>query len=142
MESRTTIINQRAFTLVEVLIALMVFTIGILAVTTMELTATQTNSGAVAVTEATSLGRAAMEDLLNQDFDSAQLTDIDHDGEAGLEDTVPTAADYYQTSGRYNLLWNVAENRPVNNAKTIHVVVAWQTRGQNKTLSFASIKAR
>jgi len=136
------ITNQQAFTLIEVLLAMLIFAVGILAVTSMDLTSTQVNSRAADMTEATALARQKMEELLNMDFDDANLTDTNGNGLAGLDDDVTNTADFSKTSGRHTIFWNVAGNQPVNDAKTIRVIVTWQNRGENKNVSFDSIVAR
>ena len=44
------------------------------------------------------------------------------------------------TEGRYSISWNVTEDAPVNNVKTIAVTLSWQDRG-NKSLVFNYYKA-
>jgi len=136
------ITNQQAFTLIEVLLAMLIFAVGILAVTSMDLTSTRVNSRAADMTEATALTRQKMEELLNMDFDDANLTDTNGNGLAGFDDDATNTADFSETSGRHTIFWNVAENQPVNDAKTIRVIVTWQNRGENKNVSFDSIVAR
>lgn len=140
MAFRTTITNQQAFTLLEVLIAMLIFIFGILAVTTMDLTSTQVNSRAADMTAATALARQQMEILLNLNTNNPGLTDSNNDGLAGLGDATTDTADFNVTSGRYTILWNVARNQPINGATTVRVIVTWWNRNEDKTLSFTTIR--
>lgn len=145
MDLRKTIKCQQAFTLIEILVAMLIFAFGILAVTTMDLTSTQVNSRAADMTEATALSRQKMEELLNMAFDDANLTDTNGNGLAGLDDNTTDTADFNEVPTdltRYTLFWNIAGNQPVNDAKTIRVIVTWQNRGEDKNVSFDSIVAR
>ncbi len=66
---------QQGFSLIEVLIALVVFSVGILAVASMQITSTGGNAKARYISEATSWGVDKMEDLLNRSYDDAELND-------------------------------------------------------------------
>jgi len=134
--------KETAFTLIEVLIAMLVLAVGILAVTNMELVSMRTNSRSAAMTEATSLARTTMDRLLNLDFDAAELVDTNNDGTDGLSDATTATADFYQAAGRYDVFWNVAESQPVNNCKTIQVNVIWVFGGETKSTNFSSVKNR
>lgn len=134
--------SQQGFTLVEILISLVVFSIGIMAVTMMQGSSMKLNTHSGSITEATSLARSKMEDLLNRGYDDADLKDTNTDSLAGLSAYCTDTADFHETSGRYDIYWNVAEDQPVNNAKTIQVFVKWTLQSGTKNVSFASIKAR
>jgi type IV pilus modification protein PilV len=113
--------NQRGFSLIEILIAITVFAIGILAVGKMQITAIKGNSFANDLTEATTLAQDRMEKLIGLPY-----TDI--------EDT-------NATNGRYNISWNITTDHPIDNTKTIRVNVGWTDRGAPKEVSITSMKA-
>jgi prepilin-type N-terminal cleavage/methylation domain-containing protein len=64
---------QHGFTLLEVMIALAIFAIGILAVSAMQINSINQNAGARMQTEATSLASDSMERLLALPYDHEQL---------------------------------------------------------------------
>jgi type IV pilus modification protein PilV len=64
---------QHGFTLLEVMIALAIFAIGILAVSAMQINSINVNAGARMQTEATSVASDAMERLLALPYDHSQL---------------------------------------------------------------------
>lgn len=134
--------NVRGFSLIEILIAMVVLSVGILAVTKMELVSMRSNTRSASLTEASSVARATMDRLLNLDYDAAELSDTSADSTAGLTDATPSTADYHQTDGRFDIFWNVAENQPINNCKTIQVNVTWNMGGEVKSTSFSAIKNR
>ena len=78
--------KETGFTLVEVMIAIVVFSIGFFAVAAMQTKAVNTNAGAFNITEATNLAETKMEELMILSFVDPDLTDTDGDGDATVED--------------------------------------------------------
>jgi type IV pilus assembly protein PilV len=137
--------NENGFTLIEVLIAIAVFAIGILAVGKMQITAIKGNYFANDITEATTLAQDRMEKLIGLPYDDTNsLDDTDTDDKAGLDDT-NAAADHNDANnpvdGRYNIFWNIATNHPINNTKEIRVIITWTDKGTSKEVSITSMKA-
>jgi prepilin-type N-terminal cleavage/methylation domain-containing protein len=87
--------GQRGFTLLEVMIALAVFAIGILAVSAMQINSINVNAGARMQTEATSVATDAMERLLALPYDHNQL------------DADVTLNPHSQVVGAYTVEWTV-----------------------------------
>ena len=124
---------NHGFTLIEVLIAIAVFSVGILAVASMQLVNTRNNTTANIMTQATMLARAQMEQLANSDIaTSADLTPgthadannpIDENGAAG---------------GIYTRTWTVAAGSGPS-SREIEVRVNWNRRGQNRTVVLTTI---
>jgi len=113
--------NQKGFSLIEILIAITVFAIGILAVGNMQIAAIKGNYFANDLTKAATLAQDSMEKLIGLSY-----TDL---GNA-------TATD-----GRYNISWNIATDRPINNTKKIRVIVTWTDKGTPKEVKITSMKA-
>jgi prepilin-type N-terminal cleavage/methylation domain-containing protein len=70
---RTGRANQAGFTLMEILIALSIFAIGILAVATMQIRAMQVNNHAGNITESTTWAQDKMEELITLAWNHADL---------------------------------------------------------------------
>jgi type IV pilus modification protein PilV len=113
--------NQKGFSLIEILIAITVFAIGILAVAGMQITAIKGNSFANDLTKATTLAQDRMEKLISLPY-------ID------LEDA-------NATEGRYNISCNIDTDYPINNTKEIRVIIRWTDKGAQKRVSITSMKA-
>lgn len=122
------------FTLIEVIIGLCIFSIGIMAVYGMQLQSVQMNANARRLTEASSAARDVLERLKGLDYDSADLKDTNADGQAGL-DSIGEGADH--SAG--NVFWNIAVNSPVPNTKTIHAISTWTWRGELKRVTYRTI---
>jgi prepilin-type N-terminal cleavage/methylation domain-containing protein len=124
--------SRNGYSMIEILLALTIFSVGLLAVASLQIGAQRGGRSAVDSTEAAVLAMDRLERLLAMDFSDANLVDVDGDGLAGINDASAAAADQNTTdpSGKYNLFWNVADNTPTPNAKTIRVIVTW-----NRTMS-------
>jgi prepilin-type N-terminal cleavage/methylation domain-containing protein len=141
--------NEAGLTLIEILLAMAIFAIGLLGVAHMQITAMFGNSLAIKLTNATQLASQLSEEIMFMDYDDARITDDDNDSENGLND-YPGADESYPAnpvqgggSGEtYNLYWNVAEDWPIPNTKTIRVIVNWQEGDQNKEYILDTIKRR
>ena len=142
--------GHQGFTLMEVLIAMAVFAIGILAVFSMQMTATSSNAMARGLTENYTAAMDKVEELLMLPYDDADLdpdpgiqphtaaTDadgIDNDGD-GLIDEVGE-------SGYITLSWEVWENTVHNqNIKSVRVTVSSTVNGDNqREINFDFYKA-
>lgn len=123
--------EQNGFTLLEVIIALFIFSIGLLAVASMQMTAIKGNYFSGTLTEASNWAADQMETLMSLPYD-----DADGNLDAGAHPDVPLE------EGIYTITWNVLEDDTTNNTKTITITVAWTDRGSQRTLVLPGIKAR
>jgi type IV pilus assembly protein PilV len=135
--------SGQGFTIVEVLIAMAILSVGLLAVGTMQITSIKGNKIAMDITEASCLAESKLEELMSIPFDHADVSDTNADGASGLDALTVDMADYSAPSsnGRYTLFWNVADDFPHNNTKTIKIIVVWSNTGQSKNISISCIRA-
>ena len=142
--------DEKGFSLIEILIAITVFAIGILAVGKMQIAAIKGNSFANDLTKATTLAQDRMEKLIGLPYEIDPTVNTDPlddtnppNGPAGLDDTNATA-DHNDPNNpvddRYNIFWNIATDHPINNTKEIRVIVRWTDRGAQKRISITSMK--
>jgi len=110
------------FTLIEILIAITIFAIGILGATTMQIMAIQTNAKANRKTEALAVASEQMEKLINQDY--ADIASSQNDVVIG-DDANENVSDVYTIS------WSVVNDAPVNDTKTITMAVTWNYKGRH-----------
>jgi len=130
--------RQDGFTLIEVLIAILLLTFGILGVGVMQNTSIQGNSTANKLTGAATWSGDALETLMARPYTHADLIDDNADGIAGIDniDVVGSPADGGPVvQGIFTVFWNVADNYPVFGTKTIRVIVQRPDRGQVKTIN-------
>ena len=103
--------NHDGFTIIEVVIAMAIFTIGILAVASLQVATINGNSSARKITEAVTLAENRLETMLNLPY--AGITD----GQA--------------TEGAYTTSWSVAENVVADNTKFLTVTVTHPITNEN-----------
>lgn len=166
---KNTLDASPGFTLLEVLIAVVVLSIGVTAVYTMQMASITGNAAANRLTASTNTAAIIVEEIVNMPYDAANYDlDIDTDGDgaidtdgdtfsdgagsnnnqAGLDDiTDPgagTTSDYTRTitanGGNFTLDINVARDYPDNGMDTIRVIVRNNT-GFGNRVSFSTIKS-
>ena len=158
--------KNEGFTILEILIAITILAFGLLAIATMQVSSIKGNSLAIGITEGITLAQDKAEELTRLAYDDALLTDTTDDGgrvtnqdanqngrddddegnpvdgiaDYGLGQTGVGVADGDESNGIYDIYWNVAVNQPINNVKTIRVIVLWPDRGAVKRASVTSMK--
>lgn len=109
--------NQRGFTLVEVLVALTIFTVGVLAAAIMLTSSIRYNAAAKLASDGVFKAERQIEELLTGSF-------------TGL-------GDGKDTDGPHSLSWNVTDQ---GTHKTIALTVTWMDANGNKSFTLNSIK--
>lgn len=114
--------QNNGFTIIEVMVVIGIFAIGILAVASMQVSAFQGNRSAMLRTNAITLATERMENLVSQNY---ALISADS-----------------ETVDNLDIIWTVSENTPLTDTKTIAVTVTWNDRGtfQNVNLSYIIAK--
>jgi prepilin-type N-terminal cleavage/methylation domain-containing protein len=128
--------NNRGFSLLEVVVALGIFSIGILAIAGLQITATSGNAKARFSTEAATLAQDVVERLLSIDYDRDSVP---------LRSEFNTASNgtraYQDPSGRYTIDWAVSgPDTPIDRAVTINVTVRWWAYGIPRRYNLNFIK--
>jgi prepilin-type N-terminal cleavage/methylation domain-containing protein len=131
------------FTLTEVMVSLVVLSVGLLGIAAQSVSVIKANSLSDQMTRATVLAKDKMEELKRLGYTHTQLQDTDNstaDVSADIT-TYPalfTNPDHSDTNpngetGTVTLtstpkrVWNVANNTPATGMKTITIIVGWKT---------------
>lgn len=112
---------QRGFTLIEVVIALTVFSIGLLAASMMQSASIKGNRSSASVSQSSNWAAGKMEEILSTPY-------------ASIVNNTATSPD-----GMYTMTWTVANNTPVVNTMTVVITVTWNTRGRTLSSQFTEI---
>jgi prepilin-type N-terminal cleavage/methylation domain-containing protein len=147
--------NDQGFTLLEILIAMAIFSIGILSVAKMQMSATSGNASSRGWTEATTIGQQQLERLMSLDYDNPLLLDTNGDGtnqdadndgvddggnDFGLDET-NTPDQSVTINTIYHVFWNIAVDEPITGSKKIRLIVRWKSSGfATKEIVFNSVK--
>ena len=139
---KTLRVQQQGFTLIEVLIAIAILTVGLLATAKMQVSAIQGNYFSNNTSTALSLAEQKMEDLLGRSYTDAIVADTQAGNNANLtslvtKDHEEANVDEEGVSGTgiYHRVWNVADDTPITNTKTITIMVTWSNDRHQVTLS-------
>jgi prepilin-type N-terminal cleavage/methylation domain-containing protein len=121
--------NEAGFTLLEVIAAVSILTVGLLAVASMQTAAIQGNDKAYRVTEAATWAQNRIETLVGLPYNDPLL-----DPGTGKADPTPP------TPNGYSITYNV-DDGPVVNTKRITVFAVRQDRGVTRVRRLTSIKS-
>jgi prepilin-type N-terminal cleavage/methylation domain-containing protein len=124
--------NEKGLTLPEVLVAMVVLSLGLLALTKMQITAIQVNAASGRLTQGTAIAQDKVEQLMALPYDDANLDDQTPVGEF---------TPYTETRLGYTITWQVDQDTATG-VKTINLQVTWSNLGRQKTFSLAFFKER
>lgn len=102
--------KEDGYTLIEVLITITLFAVGLLAVAAMQASAVRMNSTAGKLTDLSTLGMDKIEKLSVLPYSDPLLD--------------PTGNPHQELSGDYTISWTIINNHPVTNTKSIAVTVS------------------
>ena len=139
--------KQKGFTLVEVLIAITIFAIGLLAIAGMQLTGIQTNSSASEITARAALAEGILEEILSWDLDDERYADAEEtltDWPFVIDVVNPANNEMTHTvagAGRFTATYIVLPDDPINGVFTVQVTVTSDTgRNAGRTTTITSIR--
>ena len=118
--------TERGFTLLEIIVAICIFSVGMLAVASMQVSGTHGTASAKWHTGATVWASDQIEKIISLPYDHADLSDGAH---AGI------------TQDKYTISWVVQEDELIDNAKTITVTVGWEDSWLDRTISLVYYRA-
>ncbi len=119
--------NEKGFTLIEVIVAMMILTIGILAMMTMQLKSITTDYRASTMAQASSVAAGQIERFRMMDYGDAVFA-------AGNHPPITVPAPDPITN--YPISWTVTDDSPVNGTKRIAVTVSVPNNGPTVTYEY------
>ncbi len=122
--------TQNGFTLIEVLITMAIFSIGILALTAMQISGMNSNQFARTLATASTLAGDKIEKIMLISNNATEL-------EAGIihKDT------HEEGQIDYTLEWEVTDDVPADGSKQIDLIVKWEFNGKVKELKVTYFKS-
>ncbi|OEU61284.1 MAG: hypothetical protein BA867_09450 [Desulfobacterales bacterium S5133MH16] len=126
--------KDQGFTLIEVLIAITIFAVGLLAVAAMQASAIRVNSTAGLITTRMTWAQDKLEELMALPYSDHLIEDLgdppsgtDSEGESHQETT---------PDGIYTISWTVTDDTPISSTKLITVTVT----GRGKVTQVSYVK--
>jgi len=113
------------FTLLEVMAAIFVLAVGILALDAMQLSSIRGNATAGSMSEAMILGRRHLETLLRLPYDHPALEDIIGHNAPEFPGPQSHPPEHQAHEGGYTISWNVTDDFLAPGTKSILLAVSW-----------------
>jgi type IV pilus assembly protein PilV len=131
MEKAMDATRSQGFTMIEVLIALTIFSFGILAVTALQVSTTRANSTAANVTANMTWAVDRVEEFMALPYGHADLSAGNHSVSAGnlamdtdgIDNNSDGQIDEAGETGNIVIEWTVIDDMPVNRTKTIQITL-------------------
>ena len=163
--------DSRGFSLLEVLLGISVFMIGMLGVTALNISSLKSNTFSGNLSEATLIGATKIEEFMAMDFVDIQDGNLDGTGQDsnkngiddddegtvvdgianfGLDDIGIGNTDGYEDglgkNGIYTVYWNVAVSEPITvtppRTKTINVIVEWKVKDEPRRINMEVVRMK
>jgi len=135
MKAQQPLCPHAGFTLIEVMIALVILSIGILALAKLQISAIQGNTLSQNMTTAVSLAEQRVEQLKNTPY-----TDIK--SESPPVNIDPNTAQVTAAVTKWTRQVTVTDGSPLTNTKTVSVLVTWTDKAKTHTVPITVIIAR
>ncbi|MDH3346830.1 MAG: prepilin-type N-terminal cleavage/methylation domain-containing protein [Desulfobulbaceae bacterium] len=116
-------LDENGFSLMEVMIALVIFTISFLGFYNLQLNSISGNTNAREITSSVVWASDLIERLLGLDYDDPLLDDDDANSLAGLNAINNSDGSLMAEDGQYTMYWNVAVDSPLVNVKQLRVII-------------------
>ena len=126
--------TDKGFTLSEVLVAIVVLSLGLLGLESMHIASIQMNAIASRLTQGTTLAQDRAEQLMALSYDDPLLADTTGPG-------VMTSYTDPNPSSGYTIRWEVDTDIPSVGVKTINIFVTWKNLKASKTFSLSVQKS-
>ena len=121
--------DSTGYLMLEILVAVAIFSIGFLAVGTLIVATTRNNTTGNIITQATMLAAQKIEDLKG----ATNLTTLASGTDGSKID------DHGNPGGIYTRSWTIAKLPANESARSIQVRVSWNRLGQNRTVELTTI---
>ncbi len=126
--------SEKAFTLVEVIMAMTILMIGIATISSIINNMTRKNFFSQRHTQAVIMAQNKIEELLNEGYDHINLAEGDYENDMNpINATGDTTGIYYQ-------FWKVEDLNPIPRSKKITSWVQWEgTEGATQTVELVAV---
>jgi prepilin-type N-terminal cleavage/methylation domain-containing protein len=124
--------DHRGYLLLEIMVAVAIFSIGFLAVGTMIVSTTRNNTTSNILTQATLLAEATLEDLKKEALGSLTI------GGPYDDPQIPVDA-WGNKGGIYKVSWLVDDPVGLNTSRRIRVTVNWERLGKTRRVELTTI---
>lgn len=132
--------NKDGFTLIEVMIALVLLMVAMLAVGTMQITAIRGNAFGKEMQMAIVVGREVLERVMSAPYNNVVAGSVQGLPGLGIQEKV--APDPANPGFQYTRTWNVANNTPFINAATVTTTVSWDDTSGEHQITLNTIVVR
>jgi prepilin-type N-terminal cleavage/methylation domain-containing protein len=120
--------NIKGFTLIELVIAILVFAIGIMGVAKMQSESVRANSYSMQLTEAVNIAQDHLENLRGLAFTHTSMSTTAHN----------TSSPAFRGL-TYNLSWRIADPGTTPPSRNVFVFVRWQDKSINHHVDFEMV---
>ncbi len=139
-------IDQRAgYTLLEILVALVVLSVGVLGYMALQFQSVNGRAFARSMNTASTAGIASLEEMRTIDFDQVQGSGTTYRFRA---DGAPASESDFESGDAYKIEWNVGDfsgisanpNVRLRELKTIYAVVRWKEKGVEHSMTLTTFE--
>ncbi|NLA74660.1 MAG: prepilin-type N-terminal cleavage/methylation domain-containing protein [Deltaproteobacteria bacterium] len=141
------VVCQKGFTVIEVMIAITILAIGLLGIASMQMNAIRGNSLSDNITCAVALAEDKMEELMGLAYSDPALEDTVLENNSSLTSVTEGLVDKQELridetgkpgAGHFRRVWNIADDMPIPDSKTVTVIVLWKR--DRHQVSLTSVK--
>jgi len=128
--------QEKGFTLIEVLVASLILVVGVTIITSSVSQLIGKNFRSQRHTQAVLIAQNKIEELLNDGYDSPNLTDV----EGGYEHEFNPITAVGDSNGVFYLYWNIDDLNPIPRSKLISSTVEWNnTEGVREDVTLTTV---